>query len=244
MSNANINELTNPPKPSALKKDVTIENLAVRLDANKALNSPNDEYDIDALLEFQRLANYITVAQIFLRDNALLRRPLEKDDVKRRLLGHWGTCPGLNLVYAHVSALIKRCLDKGEDLKSIYVTGPGHGAPGLLACLYLEGTITHFYPQYSLDTAGFEKFVRGFSWPGGFPSHVNAETPGAIHEGGELGYALAVAYGSVMDHPELLTVCIVGDGESETGPTATAWHSHKYLDPATSGAVLPILHVK
>ncbi|KAG8895958.1 hypothetical protein FRB99_000251 [Tulasnella sp. 403] len=206
-------------------------------------------------------ANHFSVAQIFLKSNALQTRPLSKDDVKTRLLGHFGTCPGLNLVYAHTLALISREEEKGNDLKAIYVTGklpqtsdaddclrgvvgPGHGAPAILSCLYLEGSISHFYPQYSLDSSGFEKFVRSFSWPGGFPSHVNSQTPGAIHEGGELGYALAVAYGSVMDNPDLIAVCVVGDGESETGPTATAWHAHKYINPAESGAVLPILHLK
>ncbi|KAG9041894.1 hypothetical protein FS837_011620 [Tulasnella sp. UAMH 9824] len=231
-----------PPKPSQLKQDVQLADLAVKVDTEKVAAN-QEAYQIQSLLEFQRLANYFSVAQIFLRSNALQSRPLTKDDVKQRLLGHFGTCPGLNLTYAHLLALISREEAKGNDLKAIYVTGPGHGAPAVLSCLYLEGSMSHFYPQYPLTSTGLEKFVRAFSWPGGFPSHVNSETPGAIHEGGELGYALSVAYGSVMDKPELLTVCVVGDGESETGPTATAWHAHKYLNPAESGAVLPILHV-
>jgi xylulose-5-phosphate/fructose-6-phosphate phosphoketolase len=231
-----------PPKPSSLKPDTTLANLAVQIDLDAAMKE-QDKYQIDSLVKFQRVANYLSVAQIFLQSNALLGKPLQKDDVKRRLLGHFGTCPGLNLVYAHALAHVARDEASGGAQKVIFVTGPGHGAPAILSCLYLEGSITHFYPTYSLDSPGFEKFVRAFSWPGGFPSHVNAETPGAIHEGGELGYALSVAYGSVMDKPDLLTVCVVGDGESETGPTATAWHSHKYINPKESGAVLPILHV-
>ncbi|KAH8926340.1 phosphoketolase [Atractiella rhizophila] len=187
-------------------------------------------------------ANYISVAQIFLQSNALLDSTLQKSDVKKRLLGHWGTCPGLTLLYSHWSSIVTRSLNS-DPIKSIFVTGPGHGAPSVLSCLYLEGTITHFYPQYSLDKKGFEKFTHDFSFPKGFPSHCNSETPGQIHEGGELGYALAVAYGSVMDDPDLVTLCVVGDGESETGPTATAWHAHKYIDPTESGAVLPVLHL-
>ncbi|EJD54194.1 phosphoketolase [Auricularia subglabra TFB-10046 SS5] len=225
-----------PPKPSQLDASV-FKNLVVELDVEgkaKELDVP-----VDALLAFQRAANYLSTAQIYLQKNALLARPLEKSDVKPRLLGHFGTCPGLNLVYAHTNLLVKR----HPNLNAIYVTGPGHGAPAVLASLYIEGTLSHFYPDYPVSADGFEKLTKAFSWPGGFPSHVNAETPGAIHEGGELGYALAVSYGSVMDKPNLVTVCVVGDGEAETGPTATAWHGHKYVDPAESGAVLPVLHV-
>ncbi|KAG8984365.1 hypothetical protein FRB94_008013 [Tulasnella sp. JGI-2019a] len=231
-----------PPKASLLNPDTKLGDLAVQLDLEEAAKH-QDKYLIDSLIKFQRLANYLSVAQIFLQSNALLTRDLAKDDVKRRLLGHFGTCPGLNLLYAHTLAMLAREEAHGQLRKTIFITGPGHGAPAVLSCLYLEGSITHFYPKYSWDSAGLEKFVRAFSWPGGFPSHVNAETPGAIHEGGELGYALSVAYGSVMDKPHLLTVCVVGDGESETGPTATAWHGHKYINPKDSGAVLPILHV-
>ncbi|QRV77613.1 hypothetical protein RhiJN_05628 [Ceratobasidium sp. AG-Ba] len=229
-----------PPKPSSLP-DQILEQLQVNVPID--IEEARQKYDLEGILNFQRIANYLTVAQIFLQSNARLTSALEKKHIKSRLLGHFGTCPGLNLTYAHASALVTRHAKQGEDLKVIYVTGPGHGAPAVLACLYLEGSISRFYPQYPMNEEGFDKFVKSFSWPGGFPSHVNAETPGAIHEGGELGYALSVSYGSVMDKPDLITVCVVGDGESETGPTATAWHSHKFIDPAESGAVLPILHL-
>ncbi|CAE6412548.1 unnamed protein product [Rhizoctonia solani] len=229
-----------PPKPSSLPQDI-LDKLQVELKVD--VEDARQKYDIEGLLSFQRLANYLAVAQIFLQANARLTEPLKKEHVKRRLLGHFGTCPGLNLVYAHASSLISRHAKQGDDVQMIYVTGPGHGAPAILASLYIEGSITRFYPQYSLNEDGFDRLIKAFSWPGGFPSHVNAETPGAIHEGGELGYALAVSYGSVMDKPDLITVCVVGDGESETGPTATAWHAHKFIDPAESGAVLPILHL-
>ncbi|CEL62480.1 hypothetical protein RSOLAG1IB_04836 [Rhizoctonia solani AG-1 IB] len=229
-----------PPKPSSLPRDI-LSKLQVELEVD--IEDARQKYDIEGLLSFQRLANYIAVAQIFLQSNARLTDPLKKEHVKKRLLGHFGTCPGLNLTYAHASLLVSRHAKQGDDIRMIYVTGPGHGAPAVLASLYIEGSISRFYPQYGMHEDGFDKFIRSFSWPGGFPSHVNAETPGAIHEGGELGYALAVSYGSVMDKPDLITVCVVGDGESETGPTATAWHAHKFIDPAESGAVLPILHL-
>ncbi|KAJ1303423.1 hypothetical protein OPQ81_011614 [Rhizoctonia solani] len=229
-----------PPKPSSLPKDI-LDKLQVELKID--VEDVRQKYDIEGLINFQRLANYIAVAQIFLQANARLTEPLKREHVKRRLLGHFGTCPGLNLTYAHASSLVTRHAKQGDDIQMLYVTGPGHGAPAVLASLYIEGSITRFYPQYAMNEDGFDKFVRSFSWPGGFPSHVNAETPGAIHEGGELGYALSVSYGSVMDKPDLITVCVVGDGESETGPTATAWHAHKFIDPAESGAVLPILHL-
>ncbi|KAG8691586.1 hypothetical protein FRC09_011587, partial [Ceratobasidium sp. 395] len=227
-----------PPKPSSLPAEI-LEQLKVNLPVD--INEARQKYDLEGILNFQRIANYLAVAQIFLQSNARLTSPLEKKHVKARLLGHFGTCPGLNLTYAHASALVARHAREGDDVQMLYVTGPGHGAPAILACLYLEGSISRFYPQYEMNEEGFDK-ARVISWRG-FPSHVNAETPGAIHEGGELGYALAVSYGSVMDKPDLVTVCIVGDGESETGPTATAWHGHKFIDPAESGAVLPILHL-
>ncbi|CAE6469008.1 unnamed protein product [Rhizoctonia solani] len=229
-----------PPKPSSLPQDI-LDKLQVELKVD--VEDAREKYDIEGLLCFQRLANYMAVAQIFLQANVRLTEPLKKEHVKRRLLGHFGTCPGLNLTYAHASSLISRHAKQGDDVQMLYVTGPGHGAPAILASLYIEGAITRFYPQYAMNEDGFDKLIRAFSWPGGFPSHVNAETPGVIHEGGELGYALAVSYGSVMDKPDLITVCVVGDGESETGPTATAWHAHKFIDPAESGAVLPILHL-
>jgi xylulose-5-phosphate/fructose-6-phosphate phosphoketolase len=175
---------------------------------------------------------------IFLRDNAMLERDLTFDDIKPRLLGHWGTCPGLVLVYAHLNYLVRK---HGMDM--IYVVGPGHGAPALLASLWLEGSMGRFFPQYSRTKEGLHNMITQFSVTGGPPSHINAETPGAIHEGGELGYALSVSFGAVMDKPDLIVTCIVGDGEAETGPTATAWHAYKYIDPAESGAVIPIVHV-
>lgn len=175
---------------------------------------------------------------IFLKDNTLLTRRLRADDIKPRLLGHWGTCPGLSLVYAHLNKLIR---DTNADM--LYVVGPGHGAPGILASLWLEGSLERFYPQYARTTEGLKNLITGFSTPAGFPSHINAEVPGSIHEGGELGYALGVAYGAVMDKPDLIATVVVGDGEAETGPTAAAWHAHKFVDPTESGAVLPILHV-
>lgn len=175
---------------------------------------------------------------IFLQSNTLLTRSLTPSDIKPRLLGHWGTCPGLTLVYAHLNALIR---DTDSDI--LYVVGPGHGAPGILASLWLEGSLERFYPEYARTTEGLDNLIKGFSTPAGFPSHINAEVPGCIHEGGELGYALGVAYGAVLDKPDLIAAVVIGDGEAETGPTAAAWHAHKFLDPKESGAVLPILHV-
>ncbi|HEY9749048.1 MAG TPA: phosphoketolase family protein, partial [Allocoleopsis sp.] len=194
--------------------------------------------ELEAIALYRRVTNYLAVAQIYLKDNVLVREPLRPEHIKDRLLGHWGTCPGINLVYAHLNRLIRR-----YDVNLFLITGPGHGAPANLANLYLEGTLQDFYPELTLDYAGLQEFIKRFSWPGGFPSHLYPGIPGTIHEGGELGYALATAFGAVMDNPDLLVACIVGDGEAETGPTATAWHSHKYLDPAESGAVLPILHL-
>jgi xylulose-5-phosphate/fructose-6-phosphate phosphoketolase len=158
--------------------------------------------------------------------------------ISNHIIGHWGTCPGLILVYSHLNLLIQK-----DNLNMIFVTGPGHGAPALLASLWLEGSISKFYPDISMSKAGLEKLVSGFSTPGGFPSHINAQTPGAIHEGGELGYALAVAFGAIMDKPELIVPVVIGDGEAETGPTATAWHGYKFIDPKESGAVIPIVHL-
>ncbi|GFP52014.1 probable phosphoketolase [Trichoderma asperellum] len=176
---------------------------------------------------------------IFLKDNVLLERDLQFQDVKPRLLGHWGTCPGLILIWSHLNLLIR---DSSVDM--LFVIGPGHGAPAALACLWLEGSLQRFYPdKYPVNKEGLKNLITKFSVPGGFPSHINPETPGCIHEGGELGYALSVSFGAVMDHPDLIVTCVVGDGEAETGPTAAAWHSIKYLDPAESGAVIPILHV-
>ncbi len=193
---------------------------------------------INSLDAYFRAANYLAAAQIYLQDNQLLTRPLAAEDIKPRLLGHWGTCPGINFVYAHLNRLIKQ---RGAEL--LFVLGPGHGFPALQANLFLEGTLGEYYPQASRDMAGIEYLTRQFSWPGGFPSHTNPGTPGAILEGGELGYSLATAYGSVLDSPELITACVIGDGEAETGPLAAAWQLVKYVDPGTNGAVLPILHL-
>jgi xylulose-5-phosphate/fructose-6-phosphate phosphoketolase len=185
-----------------------------------------------------RAANYLSVGQIYLHANPLLAEPLSLAHIKPRLLGHWGTTPGLNLLYVHLNRLIK-----AHDLNMINVIGPGHGGPGLVASTYLEGTYTETYPNISRDRDGMQKLFRQFSWPGGIPSHVAPETPGSIHEGGELGYSLAHAYGAAFDNPGLIVACVVGDGEAETGALATSWHSNKFLNPARDGAVLPILHL-
>jgi xylulose-5-phosphate/fructose-6-phosphate phosphoketolase len=187
---------------------------------------------------YWRAANYLSVAQIYLLANPLLREPLLLEHVKPRLLGHWGTTPGLNLLYAHLNRVI---VERG--LNAIYVIGPGHGGPGLVANAYLEGTYTEVYPEITGDSEGLRRLFRQFSFPGGIPSHVAPETPGSIHEGGELGYALAHAYGAAFDNPDLLVACVIGDGEAETGPLAASWHSNKFLDPVNDGAVLPILHL-
>jgi xylulose-5-phosphate/fructose-6-phosphate phosphoketolase len=185
-----------------------------------------------------RAANYLSVGQIYLMDNPLLREPLQPEHIKPRLLGHWGTTPGLNLLYTHLNRIISQ-----RNQEIIYVTGPGHGGPGLVANVWLEGTYSEVYPQIGLDETGMARLFRQFSFPGGVPSHVAPETPGSIHEGGELGYSLAHAYGAALDNPHLVVACVIGDGEAETGPLATAWHSNKFLDPAGDGAVLPILHL-
>ncbi|GAA5931577.1 hypothetical protein JCM3775_006892 [Rhodotorula graminis] len=237
-----------PPPPItpslyADKPDAPLSSLPVQLDVDSLVKKLPEQH-LEAIAGNWRLSCYLGTAQTFLQKNGRLARKLEVSDIKPRLLGHLGTQGGLSLAYVHSQALIRRKGDEeGAEPKMLFVTGPGHGAPAILSNLFIEGAITKFYPEYSLNEEGLEKFIKYFSWPGGFPSHVNAETPGCIHEGGELGYALAAAYGSVMDRPEQISVVIVGDGESETGPTATAWHSHKWLDPAESGAVLPILHV-
>ena len=187
---------------------------------------------------YWRAANYLSVGQIYLIGNPLLREPLLPEHVKPRLLGHWGTTPGLNLIYAHLNRVIA-----ARQQEMIYVTGPGHGGPGLVANVWLEGTYSEVYPRVSRDETGMARLFTQFSFPGGIPSHVAPETPGSIHEGGELGYSLSHAYGAVLDNPDLVAVCVVGDGEAETGPLATSWHSNKFLDPAGDGAVLPILHL-
>ena len=187
---------------------------------------------------YWRAANYLSVGQIYLMDNPLLKEPLRPEHIKPRLLGHFGTTPGLNLIYVHLNRLIA-----ARDLNAILVTGPGHGAPGIVANTYLEGTYSELYPAVSRDAGGMKRLFTQFSFPGGIPSHTAPETPGSIHEGGELGYSLAHAYGAAFDNPDLLVVCVVGDGEAETGPAATGWHSNKFLNPVSDGAVLPILHL-
>src|SRR5438552_1656009 len=187
---------------------------------------------------YWRAANYLSVGQIYLLDNPLLKKPLAREHVKPRLLGHWGTTPGQNFIYVHLNRVIKE-----HDLSMIYIAGPGHGGPALVANVYLEGTYSELYPNVSQDAEGMRRLFTQFSFPGGIPSHVAPEVPGSIHEGGELGYALSHAYGAAFDNPGLIVACVVGDGEAETGPLATSWHSNKFLNPAGDGAVLPILHL-
>ena len=200
--------------------------------------APLSPETLDLLDAYWRAANFLSVGQIYLLDNPLLREPLLPEHVKPRLLGHFGTTPGLNLVYAHLNRAIR-----ARDLSVLYVTGPGHGGPGLVANAYLEGTYTEVYPDIGLDEEGLRRLFRQFSFPGGIPSHVAPEVPGSIHEGGELGYALVHAFGAAFDNPDLVVACVVGDGEAETGPLAASWHSNKFLNPRTDGAVLPILHL-
>ncbi|HUZ46464.1 MAG TPA: phosphoketolase family protein [Terriglobia bacterium] len=199
---------------------------------------PLSTEELSKMNAYWRAANYLSVGQIYLLDNPLLRQPLKPEHVKRRLLGHWGTTPGLNFIYVHFNRLIKK-----NDLNVIYITGPGHGGPGLVANTYLEGAYSEFYPNIPQNAEGIRKLFKQFSFPGGIPSHAAPETPGSIHEGGELGYSIAHAYGAAFDNPDLLVCCVVGDGEAETGPLATSWHSNKFLNPARDGAVLPILHL-
>ena len=187
---------------------------------------------------YWRAANYLSVGQIYLYDNPLLKRPLSLTDVKHMLLGHWGTTPGQNFIYTHLNRVIKK-----YDLDMIYMSGPGHGGPAVVAHTYLEGTYSEVYPDISQDEAGLQRLFKQFSFPGGIPSHASPECPGSIHEGGELGYSLSHAFGAVFDNPDLVVACVVGDGEAETGPLATAWHSNKFLNPVTDGVVLPILHL-
>jgi xylulose-5-phosphate/fructose-6-phosphate phosphoketolase len=194
--------------------------------------------ELEAMHAYWRAANYLSIGQIYLSDNPLLQQPLTKAHIKLRLLGHWGTTPGLNFIYVHLNRVIKK-----YDLNMLYITGPGHGGPGLVANAYLEGTYSEVYPNISQDAEGMQRLFKQFSFPGGIPSHVAPETPGSIHEGGELGYALSHAYGAAFDNPGLIVAAVVGDGEAETGPLATSWHSNKFLNPVTDGAVLPILHL-
>jgi len=207
-------------------------------DTQAPLEGPLTREELQLMDAYWRAANYLSVGQIYLLDNPLLKEPLTLAHVKPRLLGHWGTTPGLNFIYVHLNRIINR-----YDLNMIYVAGPGHGGPGLVANTWLEGSYSEFYPNVPADGEGMRKLFRQFSFPGGVGSHVTPETPGSIHEGGELGYALSHAFGAAFDNPDLIVACVIGDGEAETGPLATAWHSNKFLNPATDGAVLPILHL-
>src|SRR5579862_9501222 len=200
--------------------------------------NPLSAQDLRNMDAYWRAANYLSVGQIYLFDNPLLKEPLTNKHVKPRLLGHWGTTPGLNFIYVHLNRIIKK-----HDLNMIYIAGPGHGGPALVANTYLEGTYSELYPNVSQDELGMKILFKQFSFPGGIPSHVSPETPGSIHEGGELGYSLSHAYGAVFDNPGLITACVIGDGEAETGPLAAGWHANKFLNPVHDGAVLPILHL-
>ncbi len=206
--------------------------------ASPPQTKPLTDEELQKINAYWRAANYLSVGQIYLLNNPLLKEPLKIEHVKPRLLGHWGTTPGLNFIYVHLNRVIKKF-----DLNTIYIAGPGHGAPGVLANTYLEGTYSDYYANISQDAEGMKHFFKQFSFPGGIPSHAAPNTPGSINEGGELGYSLSHAYGAVFDNPDLLAACVVGDGEAETGPLATSWHSNKFLNPVRDGAVLPILHL-
>src|SRR5262245_36136072 len=190
----------------------------------KVKSTPLSRDELNKIDAYWRAANYLSVGQIYLYDNPLLKKQLSKEHIKPRLLGHWGTTPGLNFIYVHLNRVIKK-----HDLDMLYITGPGHGGPGLVANAYLEGTYSEVYPNISQDEEGMKRLFTQFSFPGGIPSHVAPETPGSIHEGGELGYAISHAYGAAYDNPNLIVACVVGDGEAETGPLATSWHSNKFL---------------
>ena len=199
---------------------------------------PLNQQELRQLDAYWRAANYLTACQLYLLDNPLLERPLKKSDLKQTIVGHWGTCPGQNFIYTHLNRVIKR-----DDLDMIYLSGPGHGGNAMVAQDWLDGSYTEVYPNITRDKEGMQKLFKRFSFPGGIPSHVAPETPGSIHEGGELGYSLAHAFGAVADNPDLIAACVVGDGEAETGPLATSWHGNKFMNPITDGAVLPILHL-
>ena len=194
--------------------------------------------ELERINDYWNAANYLSLGQLYLLDNPLLEKPLEREHVKKKIVGHWGTVPGQNFIYAHLNRIINE-----YDLNMIYISGPGHGGNALVSNTYLEGTYSEVYPDISQDKEGLKKLFKQFSFPGGISSHVAPETPGSINEGGELGYSLAHAFGAVFDNPDLIAACVVGDGEAETGPLATAWHSNKFLNPKTDGIVLPILHL-
>jgi len=222
------------PPPKEAQSDARNPMQETGSESGKVLNGQ----ELSRLDAYWRAANYLSVGQIYLLDNPLLQEPLKPEHIKPRLLGHWGTTPGLNFIYAHLNRVIK-----ARDLNVIYICGPGHGGPGMVANTYLEGTYSEIYPSIRQDADGMRRLFRQFSFPGGIPSHAAPETPGSIHEGGELGYSLAHAYGAAFDNPDLIVACVVGDGEAETGPLAASWHCNAFLNPASDGAVLPILHL-
>ncbi len=219
-------------------KKASAKDIANKADEKESKKKPLSKELLKKIDAYWRAANYLSVGQLYLRDNPLLREPLQLSHVKSVLLGHWGTTPGQNFIYVHLNRIIKKF-----DLNMIYISGPGHGGPALVGNTYLEGTYSEVYPDVTQDEAGLKKLFTRFSFPGGIPSHVSPECPGSIHEGGELGYSLSHAFGAVFDNPDLVVACVIGDGEAETGPLATAWHSNKFLNPVTDGAVLPILHL-
>ena len=200
--------------------------------------NPLDRDTLRKIDAYWRASNYLSVGQIYLLDNPLLCKPLRREHIKPRLLGHWGTTPGLNFIYAHLNRIIK-----AHDLNMLYITGPGHGGPGLVAHAFLEGTYSEVYSNIPQNEVGMQRLFKQFSFPGGIPSHVAPETPGSIHEGGELGYCLSHSFGAAFDNPDLIVACVVGDGEAETGPLATSWHSNIFINPKRDGCVLPILHL-
>ena len=226
------------PKSGRRTSSSAVKKLTKTRSAPSTANGPLEAVMLRKIDAWWRAANYLSVGQTYLYDNPLLKKPLKREHVKPRLVGHWGTTPGLNFIYVHLNRVIKE-----RDLNMIYIIGPGHGGPGIVANTWLEGTYSEVYPNISQDEEGIKKLFKQFSFPGGIPSHVAPETPGSIHEGGELGYALSHAYGAAFDNPDLIAAAVVGDGEAETGPLATSWHSNKFLNPATDGAVLPILHL-
>jgi xylulose-5-phosphate/fructose-6-phosphate phosphoketolase len=207
-------------------------------ESTRAIDKPLSNRELESMNAYWRACNYLSVGMIYLKDNPLLKEPLKPEHVKHRLLGHWGASPALSFAWVHLNRMIVK-----HDLDVIFVAGPGHGAPGVLGPAYLEGTYSEIYPDKSEDAAGMQKFFKQFSFPGHIGSHVTPETPGSIHEGGELGYSLSHAYGMAFDNPDLIVACVVGDGEAETGPLATAWHSNKFINPVRDGAVLPILNL-
>src|SRR5689334_2615256 len=224
--------------PSTLERRIPVSISAYGSARSTIKGSPLSPGELKNTHAFWRACNYLSLGMIYLQENPLLTEPLRPEHLKNRLLGHWGTSPGLSFIYVHLNRLIKK-----YDLDMIFLAGPGHGAPGVLGPTYLEGTYSEIYPEKSQDPEGLREFFKQFSFPGGIGSHCTPETPGSIHEGGELGYVLSHACGAAFDNPDLIVAAVVGDGESETGPLATSWHINKYLSPARDGAVLPILHL-